>query len=76
MKITIQATAVIAAIFAIICFGVALYLFQSAPEIADATAAADTRGFAWFWAFLGAIAAVCGAAAWWILRSASREAPR
>lgn len=76
MKITIQATVVISAVFAAICFAVAVYLFNSLREMTDAKAVADTQGFAWFWTLLGAIATVCGGAAWWILRAAGREAPR
>jgi hypothetical protein len=35
----------------------------------DPGLAADARGYAWFWAFLGTIAAAFGLASWWIVRT-------
>jgi hypothetical protein len=49
---------VIAAIFAVICLGVAITGFTSLGDIADPTQAADARGFAWFWTFLASVAIV------------------
>lgn len=62
-------TIVIAAILAVICFGVALTGFTSMGDITDPTTAADARGFAWFWAFLGTVATGFGALAWWMARA-------
>jgi hypothetical protein len=59
----------IAAIFAIVCFGVAITGFSSMGHITDPTQAADARGFAWFWAFLGTVAVALGTLSLWILRS-------
>lgn len=58
-----------AAIFAIICFGVAITGFSSLGDISDPVKAADGRGFASFWAFLGFIAIAFGALGWWLLRT-------
>ena len=38
-------------------------------SFADPVQAADAKGFAWFWAFLGTVAVVLGASALWILRT-------
>ena len=66
MKLYLQATIVIAAIFAIVCFGVAITGFTSLGDIADPAQAADARGFAWFWAFLASVAIALGILAWWM----------
>lgn len=73
MKITIQVTAVASLIFALVCFGVAIHGFNALREITDPAIAADTRGFAWFWAFLGAIGVVFAGVAWWLIRSAKEQ---
>jgi hypothetical protein len=60
---------VVAAIFAAICLSVAITGFTSLGEIADATAAADARGFAWFWTFLAVVAMGLGLLAWRMARN-------
>jgi len=69
LKISIQATMILAAIFAVICFGVAISGFTSLGDIADPVQAADARGFAWFWVFLASIAIGLGLLSWWIART-------
>jgi hypothetical protein len=69
LRITAQMTIGIAAIFAAICFGVAITGFSSLGSFADPVQAADAKGFAWFWAFLGAVGVVLGASALWVLRT-------
>jgi len=69
LKLTAQMTIVVAAIFAAICFSVAITGFSSLGSYADPAQEADARGFAWFWAFLGAVAVVLGATSWWIVRT-------
>ncbi len=69
MKFSIQATMVIAAIFAAICLGVAITGFTSLSNITDPTEVADARGFAWFWTFLASVAIVLGLLAWWVARN-------
>jgi len=54
------------AIFALVCGGVAFQGFSAAPSIADATERDASLGFAWFWAFLAAIAVVFGILSWMI----------
>ena len=66
MKLSLQATMVIAAIFAVVCFGVAIPGFTSLGDITDPTQAADAWGFAWFWTFLACVAIALGLLAWWM----------
>ena len=62
-------TVIMAAIFAAVCFGVAITGFTSLGDIADATQKADAKGFAWFWTFLGTVASVFGLLALWMVRT-------
>ena len=74
MKISAQMTVVMAAIFAAVCFGVAITGFLSLGDIADATQKADAKGFAWFWTFLGSVATVFGLVAVWMVRTHKDDA--
>ena len=69
MKISAQMALVVAVIFALACFSVAVNGFMSLGEIADAKIAADAHGFAWFWAFLGAIGVAFAGVSWWMIRT-------
>ena len=69
MKLSAQMTMVIGAIFAFICFGVAIHEFMSLSEATDPKVLSDARGFAWFWAFLGAVGATFCGVSWWIART-------
>ena len=69
MKLSAQMALVVAVIFAFTCFAVAIKGFMAIPEITDAKVAADAHGFAWFWAFLGAIGAVFAGVSWWMVRT-------
>jgi len=69
VKISAQMTVVMSAIFAAVCFGVAITGFLSLGDIADATQKADAKGFAWFWTFLGAVAAAFALLGLWILKT-------
>ena len=62
-------TMVLAAIFAVICLGVAVTGFTSLGDIADPAQAADARGFAWFWTFLACVAIALGLLSWWAART-------
>ena len=73
MKLSLQMTIVAAAVFAAVCLGYAGYGFFSLSDITDPVQLSDAKGFAWFWTFLGTVAAVFGAASWWILRSQRRD---
>jgi len=74
VKISAQMTVVMAAIFAAVCFGVAITGFLSLGDIADATQKADAKGFAWFWTFLGSVATVFGLVAVWMVRTHKDDA--
>ena len=69
MKFSLQATMVVAAIFAAICLGVAVTGFFSLSDITDPAEVADAWGFAWFWTFLGSIGIGLGLLGWWMTRS-------
>jgi hypothetical protein len=66
-------TMVLAAVFAVICLGIAITGFTSLGDIADPTQAADARGFAWFWAFLAGVAIALGLLSWWIARTQGED---
>jgi hypothetical protein len=69
MKISAKISVVMAAIFASICFGVAIKGFTSLGDIGDPAQLEDARGFAWFWTFLGALAVLFGAIGVWIVKT-------
>ena len=73
MRITAKLSVIVSAIFAVICFSVAIKGFISLPEVTDATRKADGFGFAWFWAFLGTIALVCGGIGIWMVKTQPDE---
>ena len=68
MKVSIQATIFMGAIFAVACLGVAAYVFASLATIADPVQHADAVGFGWFWMFLGSVGVALCALAWWLGR--------
>jgi H+/Cl- antiporter ClcA len=69
VKISAQVSVVLAVIFAIACFAVAVNGFTSLGGITDPGQLSDARGFAWFWALLGMIAVVFGAVGVWMVRT-------
>ena len=69
MKISAQLSVIISAIFAVVCFGVAIVGFMSLDGIDDPVRRADSIGFASFWAFLGAIATTFGGIGVWMVRT-------
>lgn len=73
MKISAQMSVVLAVIFAIACFAVAIRGFTSLGGIVDSEQLSDAKGFAWFWAFLGMIAVVFGAVGVWMVRTTSDD---
>lgn len=64
---------VLAAVFATICYGVAITGLSSIGEMTDPAQAADAKGFAWFWAFLGSVAVVLAAVSMWIVRTQNND---
>ena len=73
MKLSLQATLIASALFALLCFGVAIEGFLSLNELTDTVQRADAQGFAGFWAFLGGVATALGGLAWWMSRSAKDD---
>ena len=69
MHISARVSVISAAIFAIICFGVAITGFGSLGDIADPTQKSDAWGFAWFWTFLGSVGVVFGGVGIWIAKT-------
>ena len=69
MKISAQMTVVMAAIFAVVFFGVAIFGYHATGEMTDPAQIADARGFAMFWAFLGFVAVVMCAVSVWMVRT-------
>jgi hypothetical protein len=69
MKISAKLSVVFAAIFATLCFSVAITGFTSLGGIVDPVQKSDALGFAWFWAFLGIIAVVFGLIGVWIVKT-------
>jgi hypothetical protein len=66
MKVTAIAAMWMCAIFALVCFGVAITGFNAASTMPDALEREASLGYAWFWAFLGAVAVVFGILSWMI----------
>ena len=66
MKISARAATILAIVFSILCFGVALTGFMSLDDIPDPVQRSDAKGFAWFWAFLGSVGVMFGLLSWWI----------
>ena len=73
MKLSAQFTMVAGALFAIICFAVAVNGFMSMGEITDPNMVSDARGYAWFWAFLGVVALTFAIISWWMARNETGE---
>jgi H+/Cl- antiporter ClcA len=53
-------------VFALVCYGVAYNGFAGFQSLTDPVERDASLGYAWFWAFLGAIATVFGVLSWMI----------
>lgn len=73
MKFSAQITMVMAAIFTVVCYAVAIQGFASLSGITDPTVLSDSTGYAWFWTFLGSIAAAMGVVSWWIAKTEKND---
>jgi hypothetical protein len=73
MNLSLRATMIVAAAFALVCLGFAVSGFSSLGEITDSTQLAEARGFAWFWTFLASVAIGLGLTAWWIARRVGED---
>jgi len=74
MFISPKLAALAAAPFTLVCLGFAIHGFLQTGEITDPQQLSDARGFALFWLFLAAIAIVCGALSWWIMKGQQEQA--
>lgn len=70
MKASLHATVVIGILLALAAASVAITGFASLGEIRDPALLSDAKGYAWFWAFLAAVAATVAALAGWMARTA------
>jgi hypothetical protein len=62
-------------VFALICLGVAYQGFTAAQTLTDSAERELSLGYAWFWTFLFAVAAVFGVLSWMIKTGKIRAAP-
>jgi hypothetical protein len=69
MKLTAKVAVVLSTIFSLICLGVAISGFLALGDVKDATARSDAVGFAWYWAFLGLVAAAFGVLGYWLVKT-------
>jgi len=67
--ISAKMSVIFAAIFAAVCFTVAIDGFVALGDVADPAARADGQGFAWFWTFLGVVAVAFGALGVWMVKT-------
>ena len=68
MKISAQFAFWAGLVFAVLCIGFAVNGFSQIDAMADEAARSDARGFAYFFLFLGAVAAASAVVSWWIIR--------
>jgi hypothetical protein len=62
-------TIVMAAIFAVVCFSVAVMGLSATTEMTDPIQITDAKGYAMFWTFLGFVAVAMGAVSVWMVRT-------
>ena len=68
MRISAQLAMWLAVVFVLVCGGVALTGFFALSTIADQAEHDMASGYAMFWAFLAAVAAVSGVLSWLMQR--------
>ena len=66
MKISAQVAMWLCAAFALVCLGFAYSGFSALQTLTDEAERELSRGYAWFWTFLGAVAVAFGALSWMI----------
>ncbi len=64
MKISAAVAMWMCVAFALVCFSVSLTAFSGLQTLTDASEREISVGYAWFWAFLGAVATVFGILSW------------
>ncbi len=72
-KISAKMSMYASAVFAVVCLGVALQGFISLGDISDPQQLSDAKGFAGFWAFLGAIGVLFALLSRWMHRTARED---
>ena len=73
MKLSMHATSILAAVFAVICLWFGIDGLLSLDKMEDAARLADANGFAWFWTFLGVVGVLVALLASWMARSVDRH---
>jgi hypothetical protein len=68
MKLSVQLLFWLSLVFAGACIAYAGFGFSSIEVNADPQIVEDSRGYAWFWLFLGAIGLLMAVASWLIVR--------
>jgi hypothetical protein len=66
MKISAAMAMWMCAVFALVCLGFAYQGFAALQTLTDSAERELSLGYAWFWTFLSAVAAVFGALSWMI----------
>ena len=74
MKFTARVAVICSAIFSLICLGVAINGFLSLDDVVDPALHSDAIGFAWYWAFLGLVAAAFGVLGYWLVKTQKEDA--
>ena len=64
MKLSIQLMFWLSLVFACLCIAYAGFGFSSIETNADPQLVEDSRGYAWFWLFLGSIGVVLAIVSW------------
>jgi hypothetical protein len=73
MKLTAKVAVVLSALFSLACLSVAIHGFMSLGDITDATQRSDAVGFAWYWAFLGLVAAAFMVLGYWLVKTQQED---
>ena len=68
MKISAQFGMWFSLVFAVLCLCLALDVFSSLASLTVQTQRADSRGFAYFWLFLGMVSVACALLSRWIVK--------
>ena len=68
MKISAAVAMWLCAAFALVCLSFAYSAFSGLETLTDAADREISAGYAWFWAFLAAVAAVFGVLSWMITK--------
>ena len=66
MKISAALAMWLCAAFTLVCLGFAYVAFSGLATLTDIADREISLGYGWFWAFLGAVAAVFGVLSWMI----------